>query len=741
MTMKYKYTKYLFLNLILLGNFVCGDVSAGTLTNVTITPTDNAVGATTSYTVKFDADTAINNTHFINVLTNNCVPTKPECPRFDGPPPAAFGTVIQPATLTQIVITPNGTSASADVFNGTVATGVTVEFVIPDVTNPTAAGTSETFLIQLTDSSANLIDVSAIIPGINIAGAAGPVVTNPISDQTINEEDGTNAVDLDPGAPVNTNLNFTFTDDDGETLTFTVDPGHDATVVTPAISGNEITLTGLKTGTTDVTIRATDTSMNSVTNTFTVNVIGDLTPATVVPASLLAGDVTTYTVTFDAAADQGANDFIILSGGDVNYALATFVSIAGGSSLTASKDVGASDATQIALNIDSGTISAGDTITVVIGNVTNPGSGGLSSEYVLRTLSGSSNTNGQSTIVGNNFTAANVPTVANIIPGILFNQEDGPIIKTLDPGGIETNLNYTFVDGDGDPMTFTIEPGHDTNIVTATIVNEEIVLTGQGTGQTTVTVKADDLQDGSITTSFNVGVIAELAPVSVAPSSLFTSAVASYVITLTPNVTLDTGDRIRFDTPSGFNQTSSALLSLSGGTIVGSKTGGNNAETVITISSGSVNSGTLVTLELSGIVNPAATGMSGNYEVYTDDGTNNTGLSTVAGSVFEVASIEIFSDGFEDIVLRSAKNTISLINEISSIEGTASSLSDNGDYYQFMNEHLSILYSNKPRSMNEVLQWYESVLLEKSPSVDFDNDGIGNEFDVDPLGLSFKSFN
>lgn len=658
-------TRYFTLILLLFSNLIVGQVNAGTLTNASITPADLSVSANTTYTVKFTTVSPIATGYDIYIyddnadLANNvCNPIggNDSCTKFSTANPVAFSQVNEPASLqNSLVARPRASGAATylEVTNGGSAGGsVVVEFVLIDVTNPAIGGTGEQYTIQI--QNGNIVIDSVIVPGINFGAATGPVVSNNIPDKLIYADEGTNAIDLDPAVPVVTDLNFTFTDDNAETLSFSIVAGHDTTVVTASISGNELLLTGLKTGSTNVTVRADDQSGNFVTDTFTVNSIGTLDPASVTPASLLAADTTSYTISFKPAVALSAGDDIILSGGSVtDYVGATLGSISGGT-LGVNSVTTANAGQSLVLDL-TGSASTSDTVSIVIDNITNPGSGGQSASYVLETRSLGSSTNGRSTIAGNTFNASSAPAVVHLIPTQGFNQEDSPY--TVDVGSGITDLHDVFVDGDMDPLTFSIDSVADTGVVMALInPNDEIVLSGQGGGSTTVTVKATAI-DGSVTTSFQVNVTASLTPASVTPASLFTNTATNYTVTLTPQENMSIGHTIRLNTGSGFDQTSSTLVSLGGGAITaGSKISGSGNSTVVSITSGSVNAGEAVTMVLSGIINPSSVGMGADYEIIANDGSSNIGVSSVTGHIFSVAPDEIFTDGFEEsIVILAAK--------------------------------------------------------------------------------------
>jgi len=189
---------------------------------------------------------------------------------------------------------------------------------------------------------------------------------------------------------------------------------------------------------------------------------------------------------------------------------------------------------------------------------------------------------------------------------------------------------------------------------------------------------------------------------------------------------------------TGVDQTSSALISISGGTITGSKVGGDISETIIGIDAGSVSANAQITLSLSGIQNPTVAGMSADYKILTDDGmsANNTGQSTVSGHVFTAPSINIFTNGFEDtVVVKAAQNTVALLNKRQIGNQPIAELDQEMSQYLFMNQSLSMTENGRVRTMDEVMAWFKAILIENAATGDFDADGISNEFDTDPFGI------
>ncbi len=707
-------------------------IHAATLTNASVTPDDLSFSATTNYTIKFDAATSFG-------VDNNIRVTTADTFRFRNPMNGLVS-VIQPANLTMGTFY-GGVDARTLVVapSNVVTNGTTVEFVLTVVTNPPDNGSSFDYIITVEDSMGIPFD-SVTVPALVYTGAGGPTVTNMIPNQTINADDGQITVDLDAGVSVNNDLNYTFTDDNGETLSFSIAAGHNASIVTPVIVGDTLRLTGLQTGSTTVTVQADDTSGGVITESFDVNVIGTLTPAIITPTSLVAGDTTDYTIQFFPATALSPGDRIILDTTDLNQGLSTLDSLSGGS-LSGSKISG--NANQTIIEITAGSATIANQITVVLGSIVNPGVAGMGNAYTLRTTSGAVVQSGLSTISGSTYTAANTPTVVNIIPNQNVKEEDGAVTVDLDAGApIVTDLNFIFDDGDGDPMTFTIDSIGNTNVVTASVMNDMLIITGVGSGLTTVTVKADDLQDGFITTSFQVTVLGTLSAV-ITPTSLFTNSMTEYTVVLTPAAALSTGSRIALTTSGGIDQVASSLVSIVGGSaLTAAKTGGDVNQTILTVNGGSASTMDTLTIVLSGIANPENPGLGADYILTTDNGGPSfNGFSTVSGSVFVDAPEDIFADGFEETVfILAAKNTVDLINSKTPANETVSELTRDSNNYLFMGNTLTLFNSNAAfRSLNSVVAWFETILREGNPTGDFDQDSISNEFDIDPFGLILKN--
>ncbi len=701
--------------------------NSATLTNFTVTPADLTTGVTTTYTIQFDAASTISTSPFraLRFIT--------------GSGGANFSNATIDSTSANISLSCGGcnaTSAYMSVTGGSVAPGETVTIVMGNVLNPVTPGLGNNYRMDVEDSSYSDVDTATISGSVYINNT-GPVVTNPIPNQTIESQYGAQAIDLESGVGVSTDLNYTFTDGDGDNLTFAVIPGHDTNVVTASVVNDELILTGQNTGSTSITIEADDNDEGTITDTFDVTVYGSLGPASVTPASTVAGETTSYTFTFRAATTLNDGDFVILNteAGNQNQNNSTLQSISGGG-LTGT--VSNNSETSSVVWFNGGNATPGTTVTVVLNNIVNPGASGQAADYEIRTTDGG-NTTGTIDVAGTVFGSTSTPTVVNLIPDQSINQEDGSIVVDLNSGaGVNTDLNYTFEDGDGHPLTFTIESIGDTNVVTAAVVNDELVITGQGTGNTTVTVRASDGIDGFVSDSFNVSVVGHLVPVSVTPSSLFAGEQETYTIVFSPATALDSGDFIIFSTTAGGpDQTNSSIQQLSGGSLTGSITAGSANSTVVMFDGGSASTSDTVTLVLANIFNPIATGMAPDYDVRTTDGGSATGISTVAGDNFTASDL-IYENSFEQSLSFQERVKV-LLNEITQqakeLTTKLPELNTNFNAISFYGLQLNLVEYSHDESMVDILSWLEAVLVAENPDGDFDGDGVSNIDDTLPFSL------
>ncbi len=135
---------------------------------------------------------------------------------------------------------------------------------------PTAAQAATTYTYTVADSDGNreASDTATLTFSIEVVAANGsPTVANPIADQSVLEGD---TVDLD--------VSTVFEDPDGDTLTLSAESG-DPTKATVTLSGTTLTVRGVESGLTAVTVTADDGNGGTVTDEFTVAVIADTAPS------------------------------------------------------------------------------------------------------------------------------------------------------------------------------------------------------------------------------------------------------------------------------------------------------------------------------------------------------------------------------------------------------------------------------------------------------------------------------
>lgn len=118
-----------------------------------------------------------------------------------------------------------------------------------------------TVTVTATDPDGRTATTRFIVSVIQTGGTNYPPrVTVRISNSTIS-----------PGDTISADLDEHFTDPEEETLTFTAVSG-DAAVATASVSGDDLTVVGVESGTTTVTITATDPGQRSATQSFDVRV-------------------------------------------------------------------------------------------------------------------------------------------------------------------------------------------------------------------------------------------------------------------------------------------------------------------------------------------------------------------------------------------------------------------------------------------------------------------------------------
>ncbi|WP_395377532.1 beta strand repeat-containing protein [Marinicella sp. W31] len=631
-------------------------VLRGGLSNCSVSVADLQAGATTTYTVSFTPDETLDPSALVS--DQMAIATTAGGPDFSG---AVVDSVTGGTISLATQGTTNATSVAITINTGEATSADTVTFVLSNVINPGAAGAGSGYEIRGVDfegfPNPNPAPTVSICPvsGSIYTPSNDPVVVNPIADQVLNQSDG--AVDLVD------DLDTVFADADG-VLTFSVSGNTDATVATASIDANDtLTITPQGSGTTTFTIEASSGGA-SITNSFDVRVIGQLGNVTITPQDLDTGATTSYIISFtpsnifEGGYSMGINSGV--SGPD--YTNATLQSISGG---TLTAEINGSPTNQgIGLNITGGTASSSDTITIQLDNVVNPGAAGQGPDYTITVLDFLPVlvVVDTATVAGNVYESVGAPTVLQQIPIQNLDEANGP-------GVVVADLNTIFTDGDGDPLTFTVEAGNDANTATASINGDELTVTPTGPGTTTITVKASDLPaggEGEVTTSFDVNVVGLMDNASWTPITVDTDNITIYTFTFDPSSTLETGQRIIINNAAagGPDYTNAALNFIQGGSLT-AVIDSQDVDTIVAeITGGTAGVGDTVTLEFGNIVNPAVGGLGPDYELrlfrlfppsgdverITLSGTvfNDVGMPTVTTPIEDQELNEI--DGAEEII-------------------------------------------------------------------------------------------
>jgi len=279
-----------------------------------------------------------------------------------------------------------------------------------------------------------------------------PTVANPIGDVTVDEDSGSDLLDL----------SATFHDPDlldalPDTLTLTVTGNTNPGLVTTSVDGMELTLSyvPLHDGTTDITVRATDGDSNWIEDTFTVTVNPINHPPHVIGS-------------LDVVVDEDAPDM------------------------------------PIDLAPEFGDVDPGDTLTFSIIDNTEPSLVATSLIGDILTLSFTPNANGTAIIrvratdsgspvlwIDETFTVTvnpvnDAPTVADPIDDILVNENDPDTVLSLLGAFADVDI--------GDSLTLSVSGNTNPGLVTAGVVGSQLTLSylPDQNGTAEITVRATD---------------------------------------------------------------------------------------------------------------------------------------------------------------------------------------------------------------------------------------------------------
>ena len=600
------------------------------VTNPMVNVDDVEAGATANYDFSFQTSRALSAGDIIVVQTNSSAG------------PVFSGTTLDEITPTTGSISNRTPTANNITLSGGVANGATVTISLSGVVNPGSPGQGPNYTIRTVVMNPFSI-LEAQFPGTVYTSSSTPSVSTPIPDQTIFEGDGNQVVIND--------LNDHFTDGDGDDLTFSIDPGHDTNVVNPSVNGDQLLLDGQAAGSTTVTVRASDlpsgVGEGEVTDSFDVRVIGELDNAMVQVASDQGGATTDYTFTFDLVGDIDTDHLIIiqneLTGSD--YSGASLGLLTGGT-LSASQFQASTGTYSIQIN--SGSAVFGDPIQVVLNDVVNPSISGQGPDITIRILNQLAAQDEQMVVLpgivfGSLF---GTPEATNLIDRANLNEADGSVQWVSD-------LNNHFTDPDGDPLTFTVEPGHDTAVVDVSINGAQLTLDPLMNGNTTVEIKASDLPsgtgEGEAFQSFTVSVLGELASFSVTPDDLEVGAVTDYVVSFVTDDVLDSSDLLALQTTKGgpdFSSVSSGALIVSTGNVNLNVSAVGSDGIGITIDPNAVSAGETVTFTVEDVTNPISSGLASGYSLSQIRPPNVIAVGNAGGNEF-INSDVIFASGFD----------------------------------------------------------------------------------------------
>ncbi len=387
--------------------YTIGSPSGGVGT-VTATPASVAAGGSTTFSVVFTAAAALSGSSlsWITVAPSTALTTAPSSVTVIG------GSCIQGGTsgaggagssstggVTIYLLTTCSISAG---------TQVTVSFV---AAAPPSTGTSFYFSVttssNTTPATSNTISVgtglaSLTASNLGLGGGAQYTITNvPVTNVTASQNTLVLAATVSSGSA----LSFYTGGAAGYTVSYIPSGGASTPdpVSSAVASGSTVTLTlanalasGYSLNIMATGVNPTTSSVNAITvspgngtpqNTNTITFGNSVSAVTATPASLVAGAVTSYTVSFKAASAVGVGGLIYLSETLVatNFASVTGISVHDNTAGWTFVATGSSLASGSATIPLSNAISAGDSLTITLANVTNPAAAQTVSDFKVST--------------------------------------------------------------------------------------------------------------------------------------------------------------------------------------------------------------------------------------------------------------------------------------------------------------------------------------------------------------------
>ncbi|AIY11346.1 RTX toxin [Paenibacillus polymyxa] len=383
-----------------------------------------------------------------------------------------------------------------------------------------------------------------------------PGVTTGFTDTTLSTAD----------EPKKINLANSFTDADGDTLTYTAESSA-TNVATVAVNGSQLTLTPVSAGTTKVTITANDGKGGTINSQFNVTITPVISEAVnhapTVEASInnvtigaadgvktvsLAGvfaDEDSDVLTFTATSTDTGVVTVAVNGSDLKITPVN----AGTATITVTADDGNGGTVDTQFNVTitpviPEAVNHAPTVETSISNVTTGAADGVKTVSLASvfadedsdalTYTATSTNAGVATVAVNGsdlkITPVNAGTAAitvtaddgnggtvdtqfnvTITPVIPEAVNHAPTVETsisnVTTGaadGVKTvSLAGVFADEDSDVLTFTAT-STDTGVVTVAVNGSDLKITPVNAGTATITVTADDGNGGIVDTQFNV---------------------------------------------------------------------------------------------------------------------------------------------------------------------------------------------------------------------------------------------
>ncbi|WP_336076794.1 S-layer homology domain-containing protein [Paenibacillus sp. 203] len=282
-----------------------------------------------------------------------------------------------------------------------------------------------------------------------------PGVTTGFTDITLNAAD----------EPKEINLANSFTDADGDTLTYTAETSA-TNVATVSVNGSQLTLTPMNAGTATITVTANDGKGGTINSQFNVTVT-PMIPEAVNHAPTVETSISNVTT--------GAAD------GVKTVSLASVFADEDSDALTytaTSTDTGVATAAVNGSELKITPVNAG-TVTITV--TADDGNGGT---------------------VDTNFTLTVTPSpAANHAPVVQSTIND----VSTEAGAVDTTIGLasTFADEDLDLLTYSADSS-DPSVATVSVTGDQLRITPLAVGSATVTVTADDGKGGTVQTIFQV---------------------------------------------------------------------------------------------------------------------------------------------------------------------------------------------------------------------------------------------